>query len=128
MPDDIQPDFEMSCLLGLFDETENDEAILQFATTFLSLLPARVSRILKALQTRDTATAMDGVLSLKVTSSMVGALRMEQLCRCLEGALASGDFTAAEGVGAGVARHSGHLARALRAPLRTYPGCLSLGT
>ncbi len=123
MHDGIQPDFEMSCLSSLFGEAQHDEAVLQFATSFLSLLPVRVSRILTALQSRDAGAAMDGVLSLKVTSSMVGALRMEQLCLCLEGALATGDFAAAEGMGACVERHSGYLAHALDAPLRNYTRC-----
>lgn len=122
MPEVQQPVVEPSHLAGLREETQNDAAVLRFVASFLVLLPGRVNRILNAVRARDAAAAMDAVLSLKVTSAMIGALRMEQLCRCVEKAVACGDFDAAGGAGAGVERHSGQLALALEAPLCSRPG------
>ncbi|MDJ0356102.1 Hpt domain-containing protein [Paenarthrobacter sp. PH39-S1] len=113
MPDVAQPVFELSSLASLCEETQNDAAVHRFVSTFLNLLPGRVSRILDALRARDVDLAMDAVLSLKVTSSMIGALRMEQLCHCVENALVGGDYDAAEGAGVGVEQHTSALVLAL---------------
>ncbi|WP_434618355.1 Hpt domain-containing protein [Arthrobacter sp. A5] len=113
----VQPVFELSSVASLCEETQNDDAVQRFISTFLVLLPGRVSRILHALRAQDSAMAMEAVLSLKITSAMIGALRMEQLCRCIETALVCGDYAAAEGAGAGMAGNTPALAFALDAPL-----------
>ncbi len=121
MRDEIQPVLQLQSLAGLDEETQNDNAVHRFVSTFRAMLPGRVSRIVSAVRARDADTAMDAVLSLKVTSSMIGALRMEQLCRCVEHALVREDYDAAELAGGCVELHNGVLALALEAPLRTVP-------
>ncbi len=111
----VQPVIEWTSVARLCDETQNDDAVQRFMSTFLTLLPDRVSRILLALRNQDSAVAMDAVLSLKITSAMIGALRMEQLCCYIETALVRGDYAAAEGAGAGIVGHSTVLALALDA-------------
>lgn len=112
----VLPVVEWSSMASLSEETQNDDAVQRFMSTFLALLPGRVSRILHALRAQDSAVAMDAVLSLKITSAMIGALRMEQLCHCIETALVCGDYAAAEGAGAGIVGHSTVLALALDVP------------
>ncbi|MDQ6755034.1 MAG: Hpt domain-containing protein [Actinomycetota bacterium] len=63
---------------------------LGFAGTFLSMLPGRVGRIQRALADCDCESALDAVLSLKISSSMAGAVEMEHLCLDLEAQLRGG--------------------------------------
>ncbi|GAB3518061.1 Hpt domain-containing protein [Arthrobacter monumenti] len=75
----------------LADELDNISGAVNFITTFLELLPRRVTRILQAVQSSNDLEAMEAVLSLKVTSAMAGAHSMEELCVLLETALNSGN-------------------------------------
>ncbi len=61
-----------------------------FAATFLCMLPGRVARILMALGEGDAEFALDAVLSLKISSSMAGAVEMEHVCCELESRLRDG--------------------------------------
>ena len=64
-------------------------------STYRRLLPRRVHRIRVAIAAPDPTSAMDAVLSLKVSSSMVGARRLGELGAVLEGQLRDGDLDAA---------------------------------
>ncbi|MFH5877376.1 Hpt domain-containing protein [Arthrobacter sp. NA-172] len=85
------------------------------------MLPQRVERISQALSTGTNDQAMDAVLSLKISSSMIGALAMEQHCVRLERALALTDHTAAAQAGEDVRNHQPKLEKALR-PRKTPAG------
>lgn len=61
-----------------------------FASTFLSMLPGRVARIAASLGAMDSESSLDAVLSLKISSSMAGAVEMEHLCWELEARLRQG--------------------------------------
>lgn len=61
-----------------------------FASTFLSMLPGRVARIKASLGAMDSESALEAVLSLKISSSMAGAIEMEHLCWKLEARLRQG--------------------------------------
>ncbi|MFF2296776.1 signal peptidase I [Arthrobacter sp. NPDC058127] len=107
------PAFDRRPLRRLAREMKSKEAARKFAAAYARLLPARVERISHALSTGDTELAMDAVLSLKTSSSMVGALRMEQHCLRLEHALATTDHTAAARAGDAVREHQAQLEKAL---------------
>lgn len=81
------------------------EVAERYASDYLRLLPARVGRIVHALHVQDWDTAMDAALSLKVSSSMIGAVTMEHLGVRLENALAMGDHDKALAAGHEAAEH-----------------------
>jgi HPt (histidine-containing phosphotransfer) domain-containing protein len=62
---------------------------------FRQLLPLRVRRIAAAVQTSDHEDAMDAVLSLKASSSTIGAVELHAIAVRVEGHLKSRDVRAA---------------------------------
>jgi len=107
------PAFDRRPLKRLAREMKSKEAAEKFAAAYARLLPHRVDKISHALSTGDNDLAMDAVLSLKTSSSMVGALRMEQHCVRLEHALVMTDHTAAAEAGEEVRQHQPQLEKAL---------------
>lgn len=107
------PAFDRRPLKRLAREMKSKEAAEKFAAAYARLLPQRVDKISHALSTGDSDLAMDAVLSLKTSSSMVGALRMEQHCVRLEHALVTTDHTAAIQAGELVRQHQPQLEKAL---------------
>ncbi|MET1086940.1 MAG: Hpt domain-containing protein [Arthrobacter sp.] len=61
-----------------------EAAARDFLATYLELLPARLAGITSAVLAEDSDAAMERLISLKVTSAMVGALRLSALARDLE--------------------------------------------
>ncbi|MHA7197781.1 signal peptidase I [Arthrobacter alkaliphilus] len=107
------PAFDHRPLKRLAREMKSKEAAEKFAASYAKLLPQRVNKISHALSTGNDDLAMDAVLSLKTSSSMVGALRMEQHCVRLEHALVMTDHTAAARAGELVRQHQPQLEKAL---------------
>ncbi|MEW1823075.1 signal peptidase I [Arthrobacter sp. NPDC080031] len=107
------PAFDRRPLKRLAREMKSKEAAEKFAAAYAKLLPQRVDKISHALSTGNNDLAMDAVLSLKTSSSMVGALRMEQHCVRLEHALVMTDHTAAIQAGELVRQHQPQLEKAL---------------
>lgn len=67
---------------------ETDEAIAEaFIEQYLVMLPVRAAKILKRLDGESLEPAIDAVTSLRVSSAMAGALRLEGYCSELERAL-----------------------------------------
>ena len=91
------------------------DAAEQFAADYREILPARVERLTYTLSLWDTEAAMDAVLSLKTSSSMIGALRMEQICEHLEQALVMADRDNAVKAGQEAQEHLPELAAAIAA-------------
>lgn len=77
-------ELDQSRLKILADELGDPAPALRFLTKYLSMLPARVDRIVQALHQRDTSATTNAVLSLKISSAMVGALETEDQCRVIE--------------------------------------------
>jgi HPt (histidine-containing phosphotransfer) domain-containing protein len=73
-------------------DLDNPGIAFRFLGDYLSLLPQRLERILTALADEDGEAAMDSVLSLKITSAMIGAHEPDNTCRALEASLKNGDF------------------------------------
>lgn len=68
------------------------EAALRFVDDYLGMLPGRWKRILRAVDQEDAKVALDALLSLRVTSSMSGALDTAASCRELESLVRAGHF------------------------------------
>ncbi|ABM07177.1 Hpt domain-containing protein [Paenarthrobacter aurescens] len=71
-------------LTVLADELGDSTPALRFLSTYLSMLPDRMLRISNALCRHDVDASIDAILSLKVSSAMVGALETEDQCRAIE--------------------------------------------
>lgn len=82
-------------LRELADCFDTPDIALRFLGDYLSMLPNRLTRILIALGERDAPAAMDAVLSLKIASSMNGALMTEACCLALQTSLKNQDFEVA---------------------------------
>lgn len=95
------------------------EVAESFATDFTSTLPRRVERVMHAVSVRDRDLAMSASLNLKATSWLAGALRMNQLCRELELALALANWAAATSVAHAIQLHLPRLQDALACRPRT---------
>jgi HPt (histidine-containing phosphotransfer) domain-containing protein len=101
-------------------EESSWEVAESFATEYTALLPRRVDRIVRTVTVRDRDTAMNASLSLKTTSWLAGALRMNQLCRELELALALTDVAAVASIVQDIEQHLPRLQEAL-AGRRRHP-------
>ena len=104
------------------------EVAESFAADYADHLPRRVERVLRTVSVRDRDFAMDASLSLKTTSWLAGALRMNQLCRELELALALADWAAAASSAQDIALHLPRLQDALASRPSLAPELLTNGS
>lgn len=72
------PVLDPDVLTTLGAELASRTGALQFAGTFVALIPQRVGAVEAAVEAGDTDAAVVALLSLNVGSSMVGARRLEQ--------------------------------------------------
>ncbi|MGF6835081.1 HPt (histidine-containing phosphotransfer) domain-containing protein [Paenarthrobacter sp. TE4293] len=90
-----EPVLEACRLQALADELGDSTPAIRFLSTYLSMLPGRILRISNGLCMHDPEASMDAVLSLKISSSMVGALETETQCRALESMIREDHFDSA---------------------------------
>lgn len=83
------PVLDGTTLRVLKDEV-GEGASRRFVEEYLLMLPTRAARVLKGFAGEDAEPASQALISLRVTSAMVGALRLEGLCADLERALEGG--------------------------------------
>lgn len=74
---------QLGTLQNLAHELGDPQAALRFLAKYLTLLPHRIERITHGLERRDAASTTDALLSLKITSAMVGATALEAQCAYL---------------------------------------------
>lgn len=79
-----------SAAIGALQDEAGEVVARRFVEEYLLMLPARAARVFKGLSGEDPELASEALISLKVTSAMVGALRLEALCADLERALENG--------------------------------------
>lgn len=96
------PDYDPLKLMVLAHEA-GETAAQRFLDDYLRVLPARQGRILAELSKGEVEEAMDAVVSLKVTSSMVGAIRLNGYCQQLQDQLTIGHIADAAAVAADLA-------------------------
>jgi len=63
-----------------------------FANDYVSMWGQRYRRLVASVERGDRVAALDAVISLKVSSPMVGALRLAYLAERLEAAVREGDL------------------------------------
>lgn len=83
--EDVPPVLDASILKNLLLELDNDEGLWKiFVRNYVHLLPARIEKVRMNLTTGDLPGTTDGVLSLKTSSQMVGAVRLANLAELLQ--------------------------------------------
>lgn len=85
------PVLDCGMLQSLADEA-GPTAAQTFMEEYLQMLPVRAAKILRGLASHDPDSAAEALVSLRATSAMAGALRLEKYCRDLERALNRGHW------------------------------------
>ena len=75
---------DLSVLQDLEDQLASRDITSRFARDYAEMWGQRQSFLEAALERRDWAVALDAVMSLKVSSAMVGGLRLARLAEKLE--------------------------------------------
>lgn len=94
------PVLDDGALQNLTDEA-GEAAARQFMEEYLVMLPVRAAKIFKGLTRGDAEATLEAITSLRVSSGMAGAQRLESYCASLESALRHGhspDLTAVKAV------------------------------
>ncbi len=112
----LRPTLDPHALRALSAALEDHEAVALFAATYADLLDRRVERITEALLAQDQSAAMDGVLSLKVSSATVGARTLQALAGDLETLVRTESWVKATSV----ATHLVPAARAVRVAVQAF--------
>lgn len=121
-----KPTLEAQHLQQLSEEASLEVAE-SFASDYTALLPQRVQWIVRTVSVLDRGMAMDASLTLKSTSWLAGALRMNQLCRQLELALALAEWPAAISTAQDIVLHLPRLQDALASRPSLTSGAASAG-
>ena len=120
----LGPSLEEAGLLPLIDaavldELEDDLAgtglAQRFARDYAGMWDLRLARLETAVGSGDEDLALDAVISLKISSAMVGGLRLARLAELLEGLIRQGDFVQGRALMAGVARDGARTVSELQA-------------
>ncbi|WP_190987525.1 Hpt domain-containing protein [Pseudarthrobacter sulfonivorans] len=83
---------DLAVLKGLEDQLGRVQMARDFAEDYSELWGQRERRLVDSLQSGDRTAALDAVISLKVSSAMVGGLRLARLAAVLEDAVREGDL------------------------------------
>ncbi|WP_077490939.1 hypothetical protein [Sinomonas mesophila] len=84
------PVLDRACLDDLASDLASPADARDFAASFVKLLPGRIHSIAAALDGGRTEAAHVSLVSLAVSASMVGALRLEREARLLDGEVLAG--------------------------------------
>lgn len=82
-------------LQELADELGDPSPALGFLSNYLSMLPDRVLSISNGLCGHNAEASMDAILSLKISSAMVGAMETEDQCQVIERMIREDHFDSA---------------------------------
>ncbi|MDI3193755.1 Hpt domain-containing protein [Pseudarthrobacter sp. AL07] len=86
------PLVDTGVLAELEEELDGSELALRFARDYAAMWDQRCAKLAAAVQNQDMDAALDAVISLKITSAMVGGLRLARLAELLEGVIRQGNF------------------------------------
>ncbi|BCW79514.1 MULTISPECIES: Hpt domain-containing protein [unclassified Arthrobacter] len=100
----LLPLIDAAVLEELEDELAGSGLAQRFARDYAAMWDLRLARLGTAVDSQDEASALDAVISLKISSAMVGGLRLARLAELLEGLIRQGDFVRGQAMMAGVAQ------------------------
>ncbi|GAC1599913.1 MAG: hypothetical protein NVS3B6_09520 [Pseudarthrobacter sp.] len=102
-------------VLATLEADVDDPAIAQrFARDYSKMWEARYRRLAAAFEAQDRDAALDVLFSLKISSTMVGGLRLAHLAEHLEQTLRNGRFSDGQALVAVVADHGSRTIQELR--------------
>lgn len=84
------PLLDLAVIQELDEELGESSLSRTFALDYASLWEQRRNRLARSLEREDVKAALDSVISLKVSSAMVGAVRLAHLAAQLEAAVRKG--------------------------------------
>ncbi len=93
---DRTPLVDPTILHDLEDQLDSPAAARAFVRDFVAVWDERDMRLASAISRRNQAASLDAVLSLKITSTMVGATQLVELASALERLLREGKLEEAE--------------------------------
>lgn len=93
---DRTPLVDPDVLHDLEDQLDSPAAARAFVRDYVAVWDERDSRLSSAIARRNQAASLDAVLSLKITSTMVGATQLVSLAKALERLLREGRLEEAE--------------------------------
>lgn len=96
---------EPEILTELETDLDGPELARGFARDYAALWDQRFSRLAASVHAEDRPDALDAVISLRITSTMVGGIRLASLAQALEDAIRRDDFVQGKALLAGVAEH-----------------------
>ncbi|WP_457950869.1 Hpt domain-containing protein [Pseudarthrobacter sp. alpha12b] len=99
----LLPLVDAAVLEELEDELAGSGLAQRFARDYAAMWDLRLARLGTAVESQDEDSALDAVISLKISSAMVGGLRLAKLAELLEGVIRQGDFVQGQAMMAGVA-------------------------
>ncbi|NUT69813.1 Hpt domain-containing protein [Pseudarthrobacter sp. C4D7] len=117
------PSLEAAALLPLIDTAVLDELddelagsglAQRFARDYAAMWELRLTRLGTAVDSQDRASALDAVISLKISSAMVGGIRLAKLAELLEALIRRGDFVRGQAMMPGVAEDGARTVSALQ--------------
>lgn len=88
----VSSEWDVSRIQCLADELGDPKPAMRFLAKYLAMLPQRVERIVHACEEQDEAETTTALLSLKISSAMVGALETEHQCRAIESMIRGNHF------------------------------------
>lgn len=91
--DELLPLVDGATLQELEEQLDGLELALRFARDYAAMWDKRLAKLTAAVQNRDVDAALDAAISLRITSAMVGGLRLARLAEILEDVLRRGDFS-----------------------------------
>jgi HPt (histidine-containing phosphotransfer) domain-containing protein len=83
---------DLGRLQSLAEELGNPAPALRFLSKYLAMLPQRVDRIVHAVDEHDAEETTTALLSLRISSAMVGAVETEHQCRAMESMIREDHF------------------------------------
>ena len=89
-----RPWLDPDVLLDMEDQLGGPAIPLAFARDYARLWDQRQRALVVAIEDEDRDAALDAVISVKVSSAMVGGARMSRLAESLETCIRNGDFPA----------------------------------
>jgi HPt (histidine-containing phosphotransfer) domain-containing protein len=88
----LLPLIDAAVLEELEDELAGSGLAQRFARDYATMWDQRRSRLAAAVDSQDTDSALDAAISLKISSAMVGGMRLAKLAELLEALIRRGDF------------------------------------
>ena len=86
------PLVDAGVLAEMEEQLDGSDLALRFVRDYAAMWDQRCAKLAAAVDVQDMDAALDAVISLKITSAMVGGLRLARLAELLESVIREGNF------------------------------------